>query len=296
MKFAMIENLNFLVVSTVRNVDRVLLKEFDNISKGLSNAKNVFYYFVESDSDDDTVLILNKIKYSHQNFNFISLGKLQDQISDRIERIRYCRNQYVSYIRENLVKHEWDYVLVLDLDGNCKRLNEKAISSCFDIQYEWDACFANQLFGYFDIYALRAENWVNHDCLLQTYLRKEEIRAEVTQLNWFKKFNVVDKIRKEEIYNHMHIIPFWKKWISVNSAFGGAGIYKTKLFTIADYTRSDLDNHLRCEHVDFHFNLIRNGYKSFFINPKFINLYLNEHVLYKLKIIRFLRYIKNSIY
>lgn len=295
MKFTMIKDSSFLVVSTLRNVERVLIKEYSNISKALKTAKSVSFYFVESDSQDGTLELLKNLKQINANFNFVSLGNLRDEISDRIERIRFCRNSYVSYIRNNYEEGKWDYVLVLDLDGNCKRLSQRAISSCFVENYNWDACFANQLLGYYDIYALRADNWNDDDCLLRTYSRKLEISSDISKQSWFKRFILIDKIRHDEIYSKMYFIPFWKKWIPVKSAFGGAGIYKAKLFTIADYSKSSLNSHVICEHVDLHINLTKYGYDEFYINPKFINLYLNEHVLNKSKVIRFMKYVKKSI-
>ena len=293
----MITEFRFLVVAVVRNVEKSFKKEFSNIESIFKRAKTAEYFIVESDSGDSTVSILTKISREYENFQYISLGNLEKSIPNRIQRIRHCRNQYVHFIRTEYLQKLWDYVVVLDLDGNCKNLKLKSIESCFKTNIKWCACFSNQLLGYYDIYALRADNWVESDCLLSASNRKHNLENElkkIKDISWLRKFNMFDLIRKEEIYGKMRLIPFYQKWIPVQSAFGGAGIYKTELFLSADYSLNDIEGPIICEHVDFHLNLKNIGFDKFFINPRFINLYLNEHIFFKIKLIRFLRFLRHS--
>jgi hypothetical protein len=94
----------------------------------------------------------------------MSKGKLSEILPNRIERIAFCRNVYVDFIRNNYKKYLWGHVAVADLDGMNFIINKKGIDSCFKVNKKWDGLMANQPYGYYDIYALRASGWVEYDC------------------------------------------------------------------------------------------------------------------------------------
>lgn len=120
---------------------------------------------------------------------------------------------------------------------------------------------ANQPFRYYDIWALRAPGWSENDCweefrkLTQTMGRKRALKIAVT--------------------SRMHSIPVNSSPIEVDSAFGGLAIYRIEAFLRGNYLGENLLGEEICEHVPFHKELRRYGYKLF-INPKMVNLKPNR--------------------
>jgi hypothetical protein len=146
-----------IVVGLVRNCEKTLAKEYLRIISACSSLDLVDAFFVESDSSDKSVDLLKSMSNQNSDFHFISLGNLATVIPNRIERIRFCRNEYVKYIRSLFDEKSLDYVLVADMDGINSALSKRAINSCFT-KDNWDALFSNQLFGISDLLALRASN------------------------------------------------------------------------------------------------------------------------------------------
>jgi hypothetical protein len=154
---------------------------------------------------------------------------------------------------------------------------------------------ANQPLGYYDIYALRAKNWVEYDCFLElSKVKKEKIPPEVSKyrlINFLILFNYYDKLRKKIIFDKMLRLKKNRGLIKVDSAFGGFAIYKTDVFFNSDYRLADT---FSSEHVSFHTSKA-NSQKSFYINAKLVNNRLNEYNLNKFVLVRFLRELKKFL-
>ena len=276
------------IVGTISNVENELGNDLEQLINALAdfNVSNIF--LVESDSTDQTSILLEKLISKHSNLKYAKLGNLKDQIPHRIDRIRFCRNYYVQWIRENYTAHLWDYVVVADLDGMNKKIKSAGINSCFLSTISWDAVFANQKYGYYDIYALRHPIWMPYDCFrvlnivkkkLELWLLARPIRSFLFKRIYF------DQLRKKLIYNKMFKIPVNSEWIQVRSAFGGLAIYRTELFLKNDYSVICDRGFIRSEHIDFHEKCIKDDYKLF-INPKLINSTWNEYNVNKNIIVR----------
>lgn len=249
-----------LVVGTVRNVQKTIESEIEKLRQAVSEFKAHRFYIVESDSEDRTLDILNKIKNAKADFDFISLGSLRDSVPKRIERIATSRNVYVDYAKSNL--DLFDFVLVADLDGVNFEISSEKIASCFT-RSDWGACTANQSGPYYDIYALRAKDWVEIDCVKEFVKFRED--GEHPLSAWTKA------VREKQI-----IIPSQSPWIEVTSAFGGLAIYKIEAFVCGSYkTRSSQESNIS-EHVAFH-EAIREAGWRIFINPFMTNSDYNEH-------------------
>jgi len=113
-------------VGTVSNVSHTLEGEVLRVYKALQRFKHISWFLVESDSSDNTSKILKNLQANYENFEYVELGNLKTTIPDRIERIRFCRNQYVNFIRAPLHRVEWEYVVIADLDGMNKKLMKGA--------------------------------------------------------------------------------------------------------------------------------------------------------------------------
>ena len=156
-----------LIVGLTRYCEDVIEREVLKINSAFSEAKSINWLVIESDSDDGTLTKLKNLS-KNDNFEFITLGKLQNQYPMRVERISKCRNVYLEKLRTDTKYNDIDYVVVADLDGVNSELTATAVKSCWQLTEEWDACFANQSRAYYDIWALRHKVWSPNDCW-QTY-------------------------------------------------------------------------------------------------------------------------------
>jgi hypothetical protein len=151
---------------------------------------------------------------------------------------------------------------------------------------------ANQKFGYYDIYALRAPGWVESDCFNDLRKAKEfSVPPRLSKwsfLNFLIQFKYYDNFRKTYIYDQMKRIKVKNDLIKVDSAFGGFAIYKPEVFLQSLYGNS---RSFESEHVDFH-KTVEKSEKAFYINPKLINSGFNVYNSNKLLIVRFLRELK----
>jgi len=283
-------NKKILLVGTVSNVAKTIEKELKVVLEALSVFDFVEVFLVESDSTDETVKILKKIASNNNNFKFIAMGKLKDKYPHRIARIAYCRNIYVKYIRENNDTGKWNFVAVADLDGMNFKLNKRGILSCFETNIDWDGVMANQRFGYYDLYALRASGWVEEDCFEELETIKNIIKppklSKNRLLNFILNFRHYDKLRKSIIYDRMKILPKKSEFVKVQSAFGGFAIYKKNLLLNTRYYNANIS-----EHVLFHTSEAAKEW-NFYINPRLINNNINMYNLNKFRIIRFARELK----
>jgi len=261
-----------LVCGLVRDVQHSIRREISRLSQSLKGFSEVHFYLIESDSKDCTLEELEELRNSSIKLDFVSLGVLSSTIPDRVERIRHCRNKYIEFIRVNSEK--FDYVLVADLDGINSRISSRALETSFTANVNWDMCAANQIGGYYDIYALRAKGWCESD-----YQREIEDKSE--GLNPRQLF----QLRTELIYDRMRKISRKSSWVPVDSAFGGLAVYKTEMFLRADYTPIEDSASRQCEHVDFNLKLRKMGYRLF-INPALINSHWNTYNINRFKVIR----------
>ena len=284
-----------LLVGVISSVGKTLERELKIVLKSLSSFETIHVFLVESDSNDDTVRVLKKIQSSNQNFTYISKGHLSAKLPNRVERIAFCRNIYVDFIRDNYKKHLWSHIAVADLDGMNFKITKRGIDSCFKSNAKWDGLMANQPLGYYDIYALRAKKWVEYDCFLElSKLKKEQISPKLSKyrlINFLILFNHYDKLRKQVIFDKMLRLKKNCGLIKVDSAFGGFAIYKADVFFNADYRLADS---FSSEHVSFHTSKA-NSQKSFYINTELVNNRLNEYNLNKFVLIRFLREFKKFV-
>jgi hypothetical protein len=283
----MLNNKSILVVGTIRNVEKTITNEIIRCSNALSEFRNVSFYLVESDSDDNTLKKLEELKENLTNFSFLSLGVLDKKISNRLERIRFCRNSYVQHIRTLDKEQTPTYVLVVDLDGMNSALNFQSVLSCF-VRNDWDVVVSNQTFGYYDILALRHPTWQKNDWAEEYELEKKKVKRPKSKF-WLHRvqYNLkIDKVKHRVLYSKMVRISKNSPWIEIQSGFGGAAIYKTKVFIKYDYSKEFETN--ETDHVSLHRKLLRDGGKIF-INPKFINSHFNTYNLNRYFIVRKLR-------
>lgn len=265
--------MNIYLVGIVRDQAQSIQRNLEHLVANLQDFGNVFVHIVESDSSDETLEKIQDMAKKYPRFTFESCGKLSSIFPKRISRVRHCRNRYAHFLRQLEIKI--DFTCVADLDDINYKLRPAAIRDCLSSSIYWDACFANQRFGYYDIYALRARNWCEEDIF-------DELAR--TRMNATSKLSE-SKIRSQVIYKKMRRIHESDDWIPVESAFGGFAIYRGNPFLNYDYTQVQVAKQDECEHVALHDKMILTGLKLF-INPKLINSNVNEHNIMRIKLIR----------
>jgi len=283
---------SILLVGTVSNVEKKFESDFHNVYRAISCFDNIDIFLVESDSNDSTVEILENLKLNMNNFDYVSLGNVKEKYSDRVERIRFCRNRYVEYIKNKIIEKEWDYIAVADLDGMNKTIDISQIRDVLTNTNPWDGVFANQKHGYYDLFALRHPEWMPNNCFSDlTESRKKISSTKLLKYQIFKRFKRVldyDSTRRSSIYKKMRVIPKESNWIKVDSAFGGFAIYKSYWFHKYDYSTSAMEQFTNSEHVDFNLKCSKDG-ANLFIVPKLMNSSWNEYNINRYFIIRQVR-------
>ena len=255
-------NGNFLVVGTANNCEKLLKKSISNIKLSIGKVKKVHFLIIESDSQDNTVNLLDELTKDFENFRFISLGTQLENYPIKSDRIAYARNVYVREINENKIYKDINYIVVADLDEINHYLNDKSFNSCWD-RDDWDMCSANQVGPYYDMYALRHPKWMPYDYKIKHEKLKRQYPNYKNHLN-------------DILYSKIKTISKDHKWISVDSSFGGLAIYKKDCFNLNKYIGINENGDEICEHVEFNLNLKKKG-KNLFINPKLINSIFTEH-------------------
>ena len=253
---------SILVVGLTRNCENKIEQEVKKINDAFETAKSVMWFVVESDSDDGTLNILNKLAINNK-FDFVSLGMIRNKYPKRTERIAKCRNRYLEELKKNPKYCNIDYVVVADLDGANSELTQVSVNSCWQIAENWDACFANQSKVYYDIWALRHMLWSPNDCW-QSYSFLTNHGMRKSDALYASVYSRMIKIKNDAIP------------IEVDSAFGGLGIYKKSVLLLSEYIGLNSKGEELCEHVTFHSNIRSKGYRLFIV-PSLINCGWNEH-------------------
>lgn len=250
----------FLICGTVRNSQSNIAKDVNRLEKSLRKFGEVYFFVVESDSKDRTVLELEKLSEDRKNFAFASLGNLERDIPDRIERLAFCRNEYLKYLE---TAGDFNFLVVADLDG----LNSRLSSESFDaIEWggSWDALFANQAGPYYDLLALRHPLWCHTDPFA---IKRHWVELGLTERS----------AGMAAIVSRMIQVPEKSPPIRVDSAFGGLAVYRvSSLSSDIRYSAQDIGGNPASEHVAFNQALGSKG-GQLFILPSLINAGLTEH-------------------
>ncbi len=261
------EHFEVVIVATVRDVAyRRLLRDVEAIESALPRNSKKTWFVVESNSTrESSVEALKKLGAKKPNFIFKSLG--EDPAGSRIQRIARARNEYLRFIRDSFSQDLANGVCVVaDLDGlnSNPRLPEECLNEVVQLR---QAHFANQHGPYYDISALRHDQWCPQD-------------------PWgdFEKLRV---LLGEEIAYQLAIksrqirVPQDSPKIAVHSAFGGLGIYPLSALVASRATYEPVGSSgvEECEHVGFHRTLLEEGVELF-INPQILNARYTEHTRY----------------
>jgi hypothetical protein len=239
-----------IIVGCARNISQF----WNNTEKSLQiifdSVPNYKCFIIESNSNDNTLDLLNTWASKDLRRNVISLGELKEPV--RTRRIAICRNKYMELIEPYF--SEFSEVLMVDLDDalNIEYNFKQQLDTCFT-RSDWDGLGSNRRGKYYDIWALRSKILgITYDCWEMALKHKTGIRFN------HGKFSFGDQ-RKKYVYDHQKVYSETLPWIPVESAFGGLAIYKTSAIKGRRY------NGQTCEHVSFNEGL------KMYINPRLIS-------------------------
>jgi hypothetical protein len=237
---------------------------------------------LENDSKDNT----KKIIEIFENENLISsycLDGLDQKITNRIERITYCRNYLLEMVR-NFHLDAGDYIYIsadFDVDLFSKTVKDKffKILTQFNNQNQYTAIFPNNVPYYYDIHALRKNGWNTLDSWKKYNQISKYVPIGKFFLKYFYIFKKQIKISSDE------------EFMKVDSAFGGMGIYNISDLNFSNIIYRSDDKFEKCEHIDFNSNFICGIQTSWNIESP------NEHLEFRnLNFLSKVKYIFNSLF
>mgnify|MGYP003774033503 CR=1 FL=1 len=213
------------------------------LSSCFSSDELLAIHVVESDSTDDTIQYLKNFKHENGMFSSCSLGDLKARIPNRVERIQFCRENYVAWLRESALLLKADAVLVTDFDIEFHLLTRKRLDYLLMpiLRNHIDAIFPNIHGPYYDLYALRCDGWVMTD-----------VWEDVSK---FRTILPLEECLEAFIYSKQ-IKLGGGGLLPVQSAFGGLGVYKPSVFRTCNY--APWKN--VCEHLTLHQNMMKFGF------------------------------------
>lgn len=256
-----IADAELVVVGCVRNGAGTVRRSVETLARATGEFARVRFLVIESDSTDETLVELQRLRSAITGFQFTSLGALAERLPARTERIAACRNRYLDELRHDRQYADADYVMVADLDGVNHDLRFEAVATCWASPSPWDVVTANQSDAYYDIWALRHPDWCPVDCHDQ-YERLRDLFGRPRAL-------------AIAIHSRMARLDPGAEWIEVDSAFGGLAIYRREALLGGRYSGM-YEGCAICEHVPLHAELHARGYRIF-INPALINAHRTDH-------------------
>ena len=248
-----------IICSIVKNESRNLNNLFNLIKKISNFFLDYYVILVESDSTDNTYQ-LAKIKIKNLNGRLIKVKTKKNW--KRTKKIAFCRNIYLKTISKKKILKKFDYIIVIDADKvNNKLKLTDLLNTIKFLPKNWIGFFPNQSLIYYDLYALRIKKFLEFDCFEKMISNLKFFSPRKSYfINVFKNFFIIRE--------------FKKRFIKVESAFGGMAFYKLKYILKKKYSSNNGNS---CEHVSFNKSLLKKN-KFLYIDKKLINSYgLNEH-------------------
>jgi glycosyltransferase involved in cell wall biosynthesis len=209
----------------------------------------------ENDSTDATKEILAAWTAGNTRRSVLWLDGCASPGESRSAVLAKVRNRLLDEIVAHQELRNSDFLVVMDLDDASLAITPSRVRQCMCFE-GWDALFANQLFYYYDIWALR-DDVRSVDDFLE--------RIEAAPAGWRRK---VARLR-HLTWRNRPISPF-RRPIRVKSAFGGFGIYRMEVALRSRYIGWRNGRSI-CEHVPFNETLSEAGARLF-IHPGLINM------------------------
>ncbi|WP_186279043.1 hypothetical protein [Halorubrum ezzemoulense] len=232
--------------------------------------QNCKVLIAENDSQDKTREILTKLEDEY-NIELFLFDNLDEEYPIREKRIAHLRNilfeeiQDISRVEDPKIPKLY---VPIDLDSEITQSIDidQFLKECHRVvNGETDAVFPASEPYYYDIYALRAEGWVEEDCWNKVRESRMQIGSFMSKMKFvYSKQKNIKELKKEGK-------------ISVQSAFGGVGIYNLEKLGDASYKRDGDYPQNICEHTIFN-----KAVDSKEISTDFVVRAPQEHIRYNI--------------
>jgi hypothetical protein len=229
---------------------------------------------VTNDSSDATSTILSDLTKS-ASARLICADGLISSVPGRTDRLAIARNFYLLELKNRIdAGQQYDLLIVLDLDGVNNNLvkGKEFLDALSSAPPDWAAVFANQRQAYYDIWALRHENWCPTDCWKEVKAIAAKAASRWGPGRWKGRwYENAHRAASVTVIGQRQVqIPPTAPPIEVASAFGGFGIYKTTWLKDTWYGSRDSDGYATCEHVILNQQIHGRGGKLYVL-PQLLN-------------------------
>jgi hypothetical protein len=255
------QGLRILICGAAKDVENHMDNFMKITKRSFRSFANVEYLLCESFSTDATWKVLQKLSQNVPGFYAIQDNLKSENEVFRTAKIASARMRIQEFVKQR--QTNYDYIVVMDIDGVNRSLNRKSVISCWKYS-NWDVATANQPFRYYDLWALRAKDWLDHDIWQQIAIEKP---------------NASQREVRRTLFKYYRSIPRTSKPIKVESAFGGLAIYTTEAFLAGRYQAFDKSGGEICEHVPFHREINAKGFKIFIL-PSLVNMSYKDQVIH----------------
>jgi hypothetical protein len=264
-----------VVAGCARDCGEHLDRIFENINKLTTYYPGTALVLVENDSIDNTFeRLIDKGKHFIRT-SINKLPNLSKQIPLRTQRLAFVRNLIIDILREERFQ-DCDIVLMIDFDEVCTdswdidELSRAFVYLMSNTQLM--ACFSNCNGHYYDLWALRHPKICPVDIWLDAF--KYRLMTESS----------VEDAFLNKVTPHIFQIPTSLPPFSVDSAFGGMGIYSMNAIraTSSEYVGEQssrltlhsgedaIVRYQKCEHVSFHQGMVTKLGGQFAIVPALV--------------------------
>ncbi|MDP3898679.1 MAG: glycosyltransferase family A protein [Mesorhizobium sp.] len=241
-------------VGTARDCARYLPAALERWSRLESVFSAAHFIVAENDSVDATKSILAAWAAADSRRTVICLDGIGLRGEGRSNVVTTARNHILDLIASRPDLSSADYLVVMDMDDVSLAIRPETLRRCMAFE-GWDGLFANQLFYYYDVWALR------HPRSPDDF----EVRIEAAPPGWRRRWARLRHLT----WRNRPICPF-RAPFRVDSAFGGFGIYRMTVALGGRYV-GFVNGRTICEHVPYHEQLVRDGARLF-IHPGMINM------------------------
>lgn len=237
--------------------------------KKKSKYKKINLLIVDSNSVDGSKEYLDRNSQEFEFFNVIHKDDLSF-VDSRIERIKICRNLGLKFIENNFKNNSLVYI-PLDTDFYLfSKTSPEKLDELIDYVLKMEnnsGIFPVSEPYYYDIFALRAEGWLNMNSQLIVTNLKKYIRVGSFIFNYLFIF------RYQLTPKHIELKKF-----NLISAFGGIGIYNISNFDLKtkSYDVSEKSKEMYSEHLFFN-----KHFKHLEIRTDWVINAPKEHILFK---------------
>lgn len=241
------ENVKVFFCGLSKNSDEILIKNLEFLENYIIHSKfDSNLIIVDSDSNKEIKELLSNKSKNNQKITSINKDNLDVTIPSRIKRIAYCRNLCLKIVYESNDELNKIYIPCdLDVDlFSCINFEflDNLISQSVKHENSF-ALFPVSIPKYYDILALRSQNWVNFNSQLVNSKFKKIIKIGSFFWNYLFVFRyqwTVEKISKRKV--------------KIISAFGGIAIYNISALNemvFYDYSKSNTE--FISEHLSFNY-------------------------------------------